>query len=187
VPLTSVVSTLVRHCTLTHSLAVTVALNLLLFGMGLHVPVWLATGIVVGWLSHWLFDLLNSMGVQLFCPLPLWIKLPVPFLAVSVDSPAEVVIRLLLQLYGVVLRVSYVLLHLLPAVRETAKLLLPYAAWVVETFSWPWLVAACHVFTLAYEEVWEHGCECVGYHLEPRVAAGTGLFLICWLWPCSSG
>jgi inner membrane protein len=144
VPLASVVSMFVRHRTLTHSLAVTVALYLLLFDMGLHVPIWLATGIVVGWLSHWLIDLLNPMGVQLFYPLPVWIKPPVPFLAVPVDSPAEAVIRLLIQLYAVVLGVSYVLLYLPPAVRETAKLLLPYAAPVVETFSWPWLAAACH-------------------------------------------
>jgi inner membrane protein len=68
--------------------------------------VWLATGIVVGWLSHWLIDLLNPMGVQLFYPLPVWIKPPVPFLAVPVDSPAEAVIRLLIQLYAVVLGVS---------------------------------------------------------------------------------
>jgi inner membrane protein len=38
VPLAGVVSMFVRHRTLTHSLAVTVALYLLLFDMGLHVP-----------------------------------------------------------------------------------------------------------------------------------------------------
>jgi inner membrane protein len=126
VPFGFVVSKFTRHRTLTHSLAVTVALYLLLFDAGLGVPRWLATGIVVGWLSHWLIDL-----------------------AVEVDSLGETIIRLVLQLYVALIGTSYVLLSLPASVREYATGILPYASRVVETFSWPWMAATCHFLHFA--------------------------------------
>ncbi|MCL6547698.1 MAG: metal-dependent hydrolase [Alicyclobacillus sp.] len=143
IPFAGMVSMFVRHRTLTHSLALTAALYLLLFDCGLGVPRWLATGIVVGWLSHWLIDLLNPMGVQLFYPLPVWVKPPVPWLAIGVESAGEALVRLLLQVYAVALGASIGVLHLPVGVRHTAARLLPYTSRLVEAVSWPWLADAC--------------------------------------------
>ncbi|SFV10426.1 metal-dependent hydrolase [Alicyclobacillus macrosporangiidus] len=143
VPFGSVVSMFIRHRTLTHSLAVTVALYLVLFDMGVRIPGWLATGIIVGWTSHWLIDLLNPMGVQLFYPLPIWVRPPIPWLAIGVESPGEAIIRLVIQVYAVSLGASYGLLHLPGAVRETGRFVMPYASRLVEAVSLPWLADAC--------------------------------------------
>lgn len=148
IPGASLVSKFIRHRTLTHSLLVSVLLYLVLFGLGFHIPDWLATGIFMGWVSHWLIDLVNPMGVQLFYPLPWWVKPPVPWLAIGVESPGESLIRALMRVFVTVLTLSYLLVHAPPMLQKAAGPLETYALRWVGLWTWPWLGTVCHVLHL---------------------------------------
>lgn len=147
-PGASLVSRFVRHRTLTHSLLVTIVLYLTLFGLGLRVPHWFATGVVVGWMSHWLIDLVNPMGVQLFYPLPWWIKPPIPWLAIGVESPGESAVRVILRIFTLLLTLSYLLIHAPRVIRASSGPLALYAARWVDMFTWPWLGETCRILHL---------------------------------------
>ncbi|WP_230087741.1 metal-dependent hydrolase [Alicyclobacillus mali (ex Roth et al. 2021)] len=147
-PGASIVSMFVRHRTLTHSLLASLLLYLVLFGLGFHIPQWLATGIVVGWVSHWLIDLVNPMGVQLFYPLPWWVKPPVPWLAIGVESAGETVIRVALTAFVLIFALAYLLLHAPVEVQRAAAHLLPAARRLVGAVTWPWLGACCRFLHL---------------------------------------
>ncbi|WP_236011205.1 metal-dependent hydrolase [Alicyclobacillus fructus] len=148
IPGASVVSMFVRHRTLTHSLLVSALLYLVLFGLGLRIPDWLATGIWVGWVSHWVIDLVNPRGVQLFYPLPWWVKPPVPWLAIEVESTGETVIRVALTAFAVLFALAYLFLHAPLEIQHAAGEVLPDARRVVGWGTWPWFGAVCRFLHL---------------------------------------
>lgn len=108
VPFVGQVSRFVRHRTLTHSLLLSTIIYLLLFIVFTGTPRWLATGILVGWVSHWLIDLINPMGVQLFYPFRFQVKPPIEAISIAVNGVGEAIIRTLLKIYVVAVLVLYV-------------------------------------------------------------------------------
>ncbi|MCY0895230.1 MAG: metal-dependent hydrolase [Alicyclobacillaceae bacterium] len=116
------VSKVFRHRTFTHSLILSALLYLVLFVVFPGVPVWLASGVLVGWMSHWLIDLTNPAGVMLFWPFPTrgmqqrihwngFVRNPVKWLTIPVESTGEDVAKILLKLYTLFVAVLYLLAH----------------------------------------------------------------------------
>lgn len=135
VPGLRLVSKVVQHRTLTHSILLSAVLYLLLFDVIPVVPPWLATGIVVGWISHWIIDLINPMGVRVFYPLKVWIKPPIHMLSIAVNGIGETVIRTMLKAFAVIVIFLYLAVlipHIPFMVTHPAHELLRY-------ITWPWL------------------------------------------------
>jgi inner membrane protein len=113
VPLVGIIARFLKHRTVTHSLlAVVVVWALLVRFLYFNLPggmPWnsLAWALVIGYASHPLIDLLNEEGVQLFWPLPYWVRvLPEP-LAIPVDSIRGKIIFWIFKAAVVVIGVSY--------------------------------------------------------------------------------
>jgi inner membrane protein len=113
-----IIGRVIRHRTVTHSILF-VALFWLFVCKIVYVPLpfhlpWgtFALALVIGYASHPFIDLFNPQGVQLFWPLPFWIKLLPDFLAVPVESPMEDIVRLILKILFAVVGFSFVVIHL---------------------------------------------------------------------------
>lgn len=115
VPFGNVVGRFFAHRTFTHSLLMATFLAALLFV--LQTPNWMALGVIVGWVSHPLIDLLNPMGVRLFYPLEWWVK-PPKFLSIDVNGIGEGVLFAVLRLYTVAVAALYPFQHMVGDVRH---------------------------------------------------------------------
>lgn len=85
----------VRHRTLTHSLLMTLLIWMLFNSLNL--PNVLVISFTAAYASHWILDLFNEQGVELFWPLPIRIKILPAILAIGTDSVAELIIRKILN------------------------------------------------------------------------------------------
>ena len=139
-----IVGHVLHHRTVMHSLLVTVLLWMLITLFA--APWYVLAGVLIGWSSHWFIDLFNREGVQLFWPLPLWIKLIPGDLGVATGSGVELLLRKVLMLFEIALGWSYFSLLLWP--RMTA---LPFAIsleqWIrhfLTWFHWPLFGMALH-------------------------------------------
>jgi inner membrane protein len=118
VPLVGIIARFLKHRTVTHSLLAVVAVWALLvrflyFDLPGGMP-WdsLAWSMVIGYASHPFIDLFNPEGVQLFWPLPYWVRVLHEPLAIPVNSLREEIVCLIFKLAVVVIGVSYALVNL---------------------------------------------------------------------------
>ena len=126
VPGAGIVGRLVAHRTVTHSLLMTGVIWILLTHLA--VPWYVLAGVVIGWISHWFIDMFNREGVQLFWPLPIWVKFLPKELGIETGGYAEKWLRRALMLVEVVFLWAYFALLVLPHLQ-----VLPFA-WGVEVW-----------------------------------------------------
>lgn len=100
------------HRTLTHSLLFAAGVGVLL--AFLHAPDWLLVGVILGWISHPLIDLLNPMGVHLLWPLPkkFWVRSPFGLFTTDTGSAGEEMIHWFLNVVFALLLAVMVLRYL---------------------------------------------------------------------------
>lgn len=151
-----IVSKVFRHRTFTHSLLMTVLLYCVLFVAFPAIPVWLASGVFVGWVSHWLIDLTNPMGVMLFWPFPTrgmqrsvhwngFVRNPIRPLTIPVESAGEEVVKAALKLYALFAFVFYVMANFpffLGALRTEYRPVRAFTAHTLSYVTWPFLAHA---------------------------------------------
>ncbi len=154
-----IVSKTFRHRTFTHGLLMAALLYVVLF-VALPVPLWLASGIFVGWMSHWIIDLTNPAGVMLFWPFPTrkmqaqlhwngFVRNPLRPLTIPVKSPGENAVKTLLKLYALFLGALYVLAHFPVSLGFLESLYTPVQTFAYHLLSyeqWPWLAHVAWMF-----------------------------------------
>jgi inner membrane protein len=118
VPFVRIIARFLKHRTVTHSLLAIVAVWALLvcftyIDLPGGIP-WdsLAWALVIGYATHPFIDLFNPEGVQLFWPLPYWVRvLPEP-LAIPVNSLREKILCSIFELAAIVVGISWALVNL---------------------------------------------------------------------------
>lgn len=144
VPGVGIVGRFFTHRTVTHSLLVTVVIWFFLTHFAM--PWYILAGVVIGWSSHWFIDMFNREGVQLFWPLPIWVKFLPREMGIETGGYAEKLLRRALMLVEAAFLWTYFALLVLPHLRA-----LPFAwgveVWVKHNFNyldWPILRSMLH-------------------------------------------
>ena len=115
VPGAGIAGRFIAHRTVTHSLLMTAVIWLLL--TQIVVPWYVLAGVVIGWSSHWFIDMFNREGVQLFWPMPIWVKFLPSELGIQTGGDIEKLLRKVLMLVEIVFLWGYFSLLILPHLR----------------------------------------------------------------------